>query len=72
MFYYLLVFISVFFLCGSKAQAHHGGEGLNGVGIAGPIITIPAYTLPKGVKFINTLTDYTFVYDKRFQDPFKN
>ena len=59
MFYYLLIFILVFFLCGGKAQAHHGCEGFNGVGIAGPIITTPAYTLLQGTKFITTITDYT-------------
>ena len=58
-FYYLLIFISIFFLCESKAQAHHGCEGFNGVGIAGPIVTTPAYTLLKGTKYINTISDYT-------------
>ena len=59
MFNYLLVFISVFFICEGKVEAHHGAEGLSGVGLAGPIITTPAYTIPKGLKYINSLTDYT-------------
>ena len=59
MFYYLLVVFLAFSLCEGNAQAHHGAEGLTGVGLAGPIITTPAYTLPKGLKYINTLTDYT-------------
>ena len=57
-----LFFASLFLvslLLSYPAQAHHGGEGITGVGVAGPIITIPAYTLPKGLKFINLLTDYT-------------
>ncbi|MBI3591615.1 MAG: transporter [Candidatus Melainabacteria bacterium] len=56
---YLVVFILVFLLNTGIANAHHGCEGITGVGVAGPIITIPAYTLPKGLKFINLLTDYT-------------
>ncbi len=60
-----------FFFVDLNAFAHHGGEGITSVGlssptagiagvnVAGPIITIPAYTLPKGLKFINLLTDYT-------------
>ncbi len=42
-----------------KGSAHHGCEGVSGVGIAGPIITVPAYTLPKGLKYVNLLNDYT-------------
>ena len=53
----LLFFLA--FSIDTTASAHHGGEGLTGVGVAGPIITIPAYTLPKKVKYINLLTDYT-------------
>lgn len=49
----------VFILLQTSACAHHGGEGITGVGVAGPIITIPAYTLPKGLKYINLLNDYT-------------
>ena len=52
---FLLVSISML----KPVWAHHGGEGITGVGLAGPIITVPAYTLPKGLKFINLLTDYT-------------
>ena len=53
----LTVFLSLFPCL--KSNAHHGGEGITGVGVAGPIITIPAYTLPKGLKYINLITDYT-------------
>ncbi len=43
-----------------KADAHHGGEGnINGPGLVGPIITIPAYTLPKGTKFVGFGNNYT-------------
>jgi hypothetical protein len=56
-FFILVVFLNLL-LC-LKSNAHHGGEGISGVGVAGPIITIPAYTLPKGLKYINLLTDYT-------------
>lgn len=59
MIYFFLILLSTLLLTCNHASAHHGGEGLNGVGIAGPIITTPAYTLPKGTKFINTLSDYT-------------
>lgn len=52
----LLLFILSFPI---SAHAHHGAEGITGVGVAGPIITIPAYTLPKGLKYINLLNDYT-------------
>ncbi len=48
----------VLFAFGNCAKAHHGGEGLSGVGIAGPIITVPASTLPKKKKFISIFTDY--------------
>lgn len=42
------------------SKAHHGGEGGlgGGVGIAGPIVTIPAYALPKGDKFVSFITNY--------------
>ncbi len=41
-------------------KAHHGSEGIftQGGGLAGPIITIPAYTLPKGIKYFGLGTDY--------------
>ncbi len=44
-----------------NAYAHHGGEGGlgGGAGVAGPIVTIPAYALPKGSKFISLITNYT-------------
>ncbi|OGI18312.1 MAG: hypothetical protein A3B68_04560 [Candidatus Melainabacteria bacterium RIFCSPHIGHO2_02_FULL_34_12] len=51
------IFLS--FLFNGACYAHHGGEGLTGVGVAGPIITVPAYTLPRNLKYINLLTDYT-------------
>ena len=35
------IFLS--FLFNGACYAHHGGEGLTGVGVAGPIITVPAY-----------------------------
>ncbi len=62
--YYFLVFIlsiGLFFTgFNNKVKAHHGGEGsISGPGIVGPIITIPALTLPKGTKFITLGTSYT-------------
>lgn len=42
-----------------SVNAHHGGEvSLTGPGVAGPIITIPARTLPKGKFFIGTGINY--------------
>lgn len=55
----ILVFSLLFIHTQTSVYAHHGGEGITGVGVAGPIITIPAYTLPKGLKYINLLNDYT-------------
>ncbi len=55
----IIVFLLISILAFQPVWAHHGGEGVTGVGLAGPIITVPAYTLPKGLKFINLLTDYT-------------
>ena len=57
-FFILFLIIFLYFL---PADAHHGGEGGlgGGAGIAGPIVTIPAYALPKGSKFISLITNYT-------------
>lgn len=58
---FLGLILIIFCLCFQlNANAHHGGEGnINGPGLIGPIITIPAYTLPKGVKFLGLGTNYT-------------
>lgn len=58
---YLLLFsLYVLLSISCPAYAHHGGEGgLGGAGIAGPIVTIPAYPLPKKSKFISIITNYT-------------
>jgi len=51
----------ILFICSTfnTVFAHHGGEGgLGGAGIAGPIITIPAYPLKKGSRFISIITNY--------------
>lgn len=67
----IIIVLLVQLLLSLKTFAHHGGEGITSAGlsspttgitgtnVAGPIITIPASTLPKGLKFINFLTDYT-------------
>ena len=58
----LLLFLTACLLSlTTNTYAHHGGEGGlgGGVGIAGPIVTIPAYSLPKGSKFISLITNYT-------------
>ena len=53
----LIISLSLFAL---PSEAHHGGEGGlgGGAGIAGPIVTIPAYALPKGSKFVSFITNY--------------
>jgi len=55
-----LVLVIAFFISTNSSFAHHGGEGGlgGGAGIAGPIVTIPAYPLPKGSKFISLITNY--------------
>ncbi len=57
---YILFFVIIIFLtCNISAKAHHGGEGsVSGPGLVGPIITTPAFTLPKGVKFVGLGTNY--------------
>lgn len=42
-------------------NAHHGGgvSGVTGIGLAGPILTIPAYTLPEGKFLFGTGINYT-------------
>ncbi|MBI2995427.1 MAG: transporter [Candidatus Melainabacteria bacterium] len=57
----LLLCFFVSLLLVLPSYAHHGGEGGlgGGAGIAGPIVTIPAYALPKGSKFISLITNYT-------------
>ena len=57
-FIFILFFI---IFINSPTYAHHGGEGGlgGGAGLAGPIITIPAYALPKGSKFVSLITNYT-------------
>lgn len=54
----LLLIIIISYI--APSLAHHGGEGGlgGGAGIAGPIITIPAYPLPKGSKFVSLITNY--------------
>ena len=54
---FIMATIYIFFT--SPAYAHHGAEGISGIGITGPIITTPAYTLPKKKKYIGIFTDYT-------------
>lgn len=57
-----VLIIIVICTCGLtlKCLAHHGGEvSINGPGISGPIITIPARTLPKKKFFIGTGINYT-------------
>ncbi len=59
MFFQLILLFLIVFSINTPCFAHHGGEGgLGGAGIAGPIITIPAYPLPKGSKFISLITNY--------------
>ena len=55
-----LIFLIILFNT-EIALAHHGGEGGlgGGAGVAGPIVTIPAYPLEKGDKFISIITNYT-------------
>lgn len=55
----IIVFFLFSYAC-LPSKAHHGGEGGlgGGVGIAGPIVTIPAYALPKGDKFVSFITNY--------------
>lgn len=59
--YLSIITIVIFFLCCQLSSlAHHGGECIvNGPGLAGPIVTIPAFTLPKGVKYLGLGTNYT-------------
>lgn len=59
-FHFVLLLIITTLYTISPAFSHHGGEGGlgGGAGIAGPIITIPAYPLPKGSKFISLITNY--------------
>jgi len=53
------VIILIILSSSTNCQAHHGGEAsINGPGIAGPIITIPARTLPKKKFFISTGINY--------------
>ena len=54
----ILLILALYIL---PSNAHHGGEGGlgGGAGIAGPIVTIPAYALPKGSKFVSLITNYT-------------
>src|SRR3990167_5616255 len=58
--YLVIILISCLVFYTFPAKANHGGEGGlgGGVGIAGPIVTIPAYALPKGSKFISLITNY--------------
>ncbi|MBI3307971.1 MAG: transporter [Candidatus Melainabacteria bacterium] len=49
----------IIFSFNNHCKAHHGGEAyINGPGIAGPIITIPARTLPKKKYYISTGINY--------------
>ena len=55
-----LILIIFYFFFHLNANAHHGGEStINGPGLAGPIITTPAFTLPKGTQFFGLGTNYT-------------
>jgi hypothetical protein len=60
LFQFIFSLIIAFFISTNSSLAHHGGEGGlgGGAGIAGPIVTIPAYPLPKGSKFISLITNY--------------
>jgi len=57
---HLILLFCLVFITQNIAEAHHGAEGIftQGGGLAGPIITIPAYTLPKGIKYFGLGTDY--------------
>ena len=55
----IIIILLLLFGFHRPAKAHHGGEGISGVGVAGPIITIPAYTLPKNKKYLSIFSDYT-------------
>lgn len=58
--YLVIILITGLVFYTSPVKAHHGGEGGlgGGAGIAGPIVTIPAYALPKGSKFVSFITNY--------------
>ena len=56
---FTFLFIFLFLSINSSVYAHHGAEGISGIGVAGPIITLPAYTLPKKKKYISVFSDYT-------------
>ena len=61
-FWIILFCFSIIFSFTYSAKAHHGGEGnINGPGLAGPIITIPAFTLPKGTN-IRLIFNFTRVF----------
>lgn len=68
MFFQLILLFLIVFSINTPCFAHHGGEGGlgGGAGIAGPIITIPAYPLPKGSKFASLITNY--INDDIFSD----
>ena len=56
----LLIFCLTLLLNSMPAHAHHGAEGaFSGPGISGPIITIPARTMPKGRFFAGAGINYT-------------
>lgn len=55
----LALIVALYFTIGAS-PAHHGGSStLSGPGLAGPIITIPARTMPKGKFFLGTGINYT-------------
>ena len=56
----ILIIFSLLFFAPNNCFAHHGGEcNVSGPGLSGPIITIPAYTLPKGEKYFGAGINYT-------------
>lgn len=56
--YYLFVILIMPFISINLVSAHHEGS-ISGPGIAGPIITLPARTLPKGRAFLSSGLKYT-------------
>ncbi len=56
---YKAIFLAFLFLIPSGAMACVCGHGHGGFGLAGPITTIPAYTLPKKSKFFGISNSYS-------------